>query len=123
MKIAVSATEDKLEGLMDQRFGRAVFFLVADTDTMRFEALNNQASVGGAGITAAQIMVDKGVQAVVTGNVGPNAMNVLLAAGIPVYRGKPVSVRQNIEEFQKGTLEKIDTAVSAHFGVGAGNPK
>jgi predicted Fe-Mo cluster-binding NifX family protein len=124
MKIGISATEKTLEGIMDQRFGRTAFFLIADSETMQFKAIDNTAaSAGGAGITAAQMMVDKGVQAVVTGNVGPNAISVLNAAGIPVYRGKSASVRQNIEEFQKGTLEKIDTAVPAHFGIGAGNPK
>jgi predicted Fe-Mo cluster-binding NifX family protein len=124
MKIGISATEKGLESIMDQRFGRAAFFLIADSETMQFETIDNTAvSAGGAGITAAQMMADKGVQAVVTGNVGPNALIVLNAAGIPVYRGKSASVRQNIEEFQKGRLEKIADAVPAHFGMRAGNPK
>lgn len=120
MKVAVSATGNTLESIMDQRFGRAAYFLIADPETMRFEAIDNQAtaSAGGAGITAAQTLADKGVEAVITGNVGPNAMNVLKAAGISIYRGTPVPVRQNLESIKQGTLEKIETTVPSHFGMG-----
>ena len=75
-------------------------------------------SGGGAGITSGQLMVDKGVEAVITGNVGPNAANVLKAANIKIYRGISASVKENIEKFNKGILEKIDTTVPSHFGMG-----
>lgn len=126
MKIAVSTTGNTLESMMDQRFGRAAFFLIVDSETMNFEAFDNTAaaSAGGAGITSAQTVIDKGVEAVITGNVGPNAMSVLNAAEIAIYRGVSVSVKQNIEEFKKGALERIDNAVASHFGMGlAGGPK
>ncbi len=126
MKIAVSAVGNQLESIMDQRFGRAAYFLIADSETLKFEAIDNTAaaSAGGVGIISAQTMVDKGVEAVITGNVGPNAMNVLNTAEIPIYRGTLSSVRQNIEKFNKGTLEKIDNAVPSHFGMGqTGEPK
>jgi predicted Fe-Mo cluster-binding NifX family protein len=119
MKIAISATGNTLESIMDQRFGRAAFFLIADPETMKFEAIDNTAaSAGGAGITSAQTMVDQGVEAVITGNVGPNAMSVLKAAEIPIYRGTPDPVRQNLEDFRKGALEKIENTVPSHFGMG-----
>ncbi|NLY74994.1 MAG: dinitrogenase iron-molybdenum cofactor biosynthesis protein [Firmicutes bacterium] len=120
MKIAISATGNTLDGALDQRFGRAAFFLIVDPDTSQFEVINNEAAgaAGGAGITSAQTIVDKGVKAVITGNVGPNAMKVLNAAEIAVYRGVSASVRANIEKFKKRTLEKIDNAVPSHFGMG-----
>ncbi len=119
MKVAVSATGNTLENIMDQRFGRAAYFLIADPETMQIKAIDNQAaSAGGAGITAAQTMVDQGVGAVITGNVGPNAMSVLKAAEIPVYRGTPDPVRKNLEAFKKGALEKIEDTVPSHFGMG-----
>ena len=126
MKIAISATGNTLDSTMDQRFGRAAFFLIVDPETSQFEVINNEAAgaAGGAGITAAQSVVDKGIEAVITGNVGPNAMNVLNAAEIAIYRGVSASVRENIEKFKKGTLEKIDNAVPSHFGMGlAGGQK
>jgi predicted Fe-Mo cluster-binding NifX family protein len=124
MKIAVSATGDTLECTIDQRFGRASYFLIVDLETMGFEAVDNQgASSGGAGVAGAQIVSEHGTGALITGNVGPNALEVLNAAGIPIYRGKVTSIRENIEEYKRGTLEKIDTAVASHFGMGAGSPK
>lgn len=120
MRIGISSTGKTLESSLDQRFGRAAYFILIDIDTMGFEVIDNGASVsaGGAGITAAQAIVDKGVGAVITGNVGPNAMNVFKAAGIDIFRGYPIAVKENIEKYQKGLLEKVDTAVSSHFGMG-----
>jgi predicted Fe-Mo cluster-binding NifX family protein len=88
---------------------------------MEYEAAGNAAaaSSGGAGISAAQSVADKGAEAVITGNVGPNAMNVLKAAGIEIYRGSAASVKENVELFVKGALEKISAAVPPHFGMGA----
>jgi predicted Fe-Mo cluster-binding NifX family protein len=64
---------------MDQRFGRAVCFIVMDTDTMSFEPIDNGCGciIGEAGLHRHRRLWDKGIGAVITGNVGPNAMNVL----------------------------------------------
>ncbi|MDD2574824.1 MAG: NifB/NifX family molybdenum-iron cluster-binding protein [Firmicutes bacterium] len=120
MKIAVSATGNTLESQLDLRFGRAAAFIIMDTETMDFEAVDNSGAVaaGGAGISAAQLVADKDVEAVITGNVGPNAMNVLKAANIEIYRGNAASVKDNVEQFKKGGLTKINTTVPPHFGMG-----
>ena len=122
MKVCISSTGNTLDSSLDQRFGRASFFIISDTETMNFEAIDNGAAAasGGAGITSAQIVVDKEINAVITGNVGPNAMNVLKAAEIEIFRGSPVSVKENLEKFKKGLLEKIDTTVPQHFGMQGG---
>jgi predicted Fe-Mo cluster-binding NifX family protein len=120
MKICVTSNGNSIESNLDPRFGRAAYFIIADIETMEYEAIENAAanSGGGAGITSGQLMVDKGVEAVITGNVGPNAANVLKAANIKIYRGISASVKENIEKFNKGILEKIDTTVPSHFGMG-----
>ena len=113
MKICISSTGNSVDSTMDPRFGRAAYFV------MESEIIPNSAanSGGGAGITSGQLMVDKGVGAVITGNVGPNAMNVLKAAKIEIYRGESTSVQENIEKFKKGLLEKINTTVPSHSGL------
>ena len=120
MRIAVSAAGDTPDSPMDMRFGRAPYFILIDPDTGAYEAADNGAaqSSGGAGIATAQMIVDKGAHAVITGNVGPNAMRVLNAGDIPVYGGRQVTVRENMDLFKKGQLEKIETTVPAHFGMG-----
>jgi len=120
MKICVSSNGGSGDSTLDPRFGRAAYFIIADTETMELELIENAAAAsgGGAGITSGQLMVDKGITAVITGNVGPNAMNVLKAANIEIYRGESVSVKENVEKFKKGLLEKISTTVPSHFGMG-----
>lgn len=120
MKIAVSTTGGDFGSQMDLRFGRAASFIFVETQTMEFEAIANPgaSSSGGAGISAAQMVAEKDAKAVITGNVGPNAMNVLKAAGIEIFRGSAVSVKENVEAFKKGTLDKISTTVSKHYGMG-----
>jgi len=120
MKICISSTGNSVDSTMDPRFGRAAYFVITNTDSMESEIIPNSAanSGGGAGITSGQLMVDKGVEAVITGNVGPNAMNVLKAAKIEIYRGESVSVQENVEKFKKGLLEKINTTVPSHSGLG-----
>lgn len=120
MKIAVSSTGSNWESQMDLRFGRAAVFIIVDTKTMDYEAVKNSgaSSSGGAGVWAAQLAADKGVQALITGNVGPNAMNVLKAADIEIFKGSVVSVKENVDQFKKGLLEKISTTVPQHFGMG-----
>lgn len=120
MKICVSSNGSSVDSNLDPRFGRTVYFIIADTETMESESIENAAAAsgGGAGITSGQLMVDKGVAVVITGNVGPNAMNVLKAANIEVYHGTAASVKENIEKFKKGLLEKISATVPAHFGMG-----
>ncbi len=121
MKICISSSGKSAESILDPRFGRASYFVMADTDTMECEVIENvaAASGGGAGITSGQMMVDKDVTAVITGNMGPNAMDVLKAANIAIYRGESIPVNENIEKFKKGLLEKIDTTVPSHYGMGS----
>ncbi len=123
MKVCFSSIGNSADSVMDPRFGRAAYFAIADTETMEFEMIENAASAsgGGAGITSGQLMVDKGVKAVVTGNVGPNAMNVLKTAEIEIFKGSPVSLKENLEKFKKGLLDKIDSTVPEHYGMQGGH--
>ncbi len=89
---------------VDPRFGRCEYFLLVDTDSMNFEAVKNEgaASVGGAGITAAQQVADKGAGAVITGDVGPSAMSTLTAAGLKIITVAGGTVQDAVEKFLKG---------------------
>ncbi len=106
MKICVTAQGDTLDAPVDLRFGRCHYFVIVDTETLQFEAINNPniESRGGAGIQSGQIMAEKRVKAVVTGNVGPNAFQTLNAAGIPVMTGASGTVREVVEKYKKGLL-------------------
>lgn len=123
MKICISAASGSLDAPIDPRFGRCVYFVIVDPDTMKYEAIPNEAmgAMGGAGIQAAQSAASKGVSAVITGQVGPNAFQVLSAAGIKIFTGAYGTVRSAIEMYKKGQLQESSGAsVGAHFGMGMG---
>ena len=122
MKIAVTATGESIDSKVDQRFGRAAFFIIADTNTMDFEVIENEniAAAGGAGISSAKTVIDAGAEAVLTGNCGPNAQRTLRAAGVKLFTGITGMVEPVIELFKKGELTEADGPnVKEHFGVGA----
>ena len=120
MKIAVTSTGPTLDDNVEARFGRCPFFLIIDTDTMQYEAIENPniALGGGAGIQSAQLMSEKGVTAVLTGNCGPNAFNVFGQAGIQVIVGVSGPVRNAVEQFKTGTFSSVsEPNVASHFGI------
>ncbi len=121
MKIAVTSTGPTLDDNVEARFGRCAYFLVIDTDTMQLEAIENPniALGGGAGIQSAQLMSEKGVTTVLTGNCGPNAFNVFGQAGIQVIVGVSGSVRNAVEQFKAGAFSSAsEPNVASHFGMG-----
>ena len=123
MKIAVTSTGPTLDDNVEARFGRCPYFLIIDTDTMQLEPIENPNIVlgGGAGIQSAQLMSEKGITTVLTGNCGPNAFNVFGQAGIQVIVGVSGIVRNAVEQFKTGALASASgPSVASHFGMGGG---
>ncbi len=123
MKIAITVTTPNLDADIDPRFGRCQHFIVVDPDTMEFEALNNSgaAAGGGAGIATAQTLAGKSIEAVLTGNCGPNAYQTLEAAGIKVITGVYGKARDAIQSYKSGKLKASSQPnVAGHFGTGGG---
>jgi len=121
MRIAISANGSTLDAEVDPRFGRCQYFIVADTETEEFEALDNSSATaaGGAGISAAQMIAGKDVEAVLTGNCGPNAYQVLSSAGIKVITGVSGKVKDAIQAYKSGKLQtSAQPNVPDHFGMG-----
>ncbi|NLL61622.1 MAG: dinitrogenase iron-molybdenum cofactor biosynthesis protein [Candidatus Atribacteria bacterium] len=121
MKIAITSSGRDLQSDIDPRFGRCPNFIIYDTDNGQFEAVENTniGGMGGVGVQSAQLMIDKGVKAVITGNCGPNAFSTLSAAGIKIITGASGKVEGVIEEYQKGNLKNADKPNSApHSGLG-----
>jgi predicted Fe-Mo cluster-binding NifX family protein len=123
MRIVVSANDTHLDAPISPMFGRCPTYLFVDTETMAFEAVENPAlSVpSGAGIQAVQFIVERGARAVLTGNIGPNAVSALQAANVPVYHLFEGTVRQAVEMFRQGQLNLISAATApSHAGMRGG---
>jgi predicted Fe-Mo cluster-binding NifX family protein len=121
MKIAITAQGDDLDFEVNPFFGRAPCFVFVDPETLAFDAVVNPAlmSAGGAGIRAAQLVIEHQVAAVLTGNVGPNAYGVLRAADVPIYLVGSCTVRQAVDQFKAGEVEPLQQAsAQSHAGMG-----
>ena len=120
MKICVTSEGEALSSKVDPRFGRCQYFIIVDTDTLAFEAIQNPniESMGGAGIQSGQFVAEKQVKALITGNVGPNAFQTLQAANIGVIIGVSGTVLEAIEEYKKGNLKPTGSpSVGSKFGI------
>jgi predicted Fe-Mo cluster-binding NifX family protein len=120
MEICVTSQGGNLDSEIDPRFGRCKYFLFIDKETLEFEAVENPniETTGGAGIQSGQLVAGKGVGAVLTGNIGPNAFETLKTAGIDVVTGLSGSVKEAIEKYKKGGIKPTQgPSVSSKFGL------
>jgi predicted Fe-Mo cluster-binding NifX family protein len=119
VKIVVTANGPDLEASTSPVFGRCPEFVLVDTETMSFESISNPGvnASGGAGIQAAQLVVDRGAKAVISGRVGPKAFGVLQAAHVVVYSFGSGTVREAVEAYKAGSLSPAGGATG---GAGRG---
>jgi predicted Fe-Mo cluster-binding NifX family protein len=113
MKIAVTAQGQDEQAAVDPRFGRARCFVVLDTDGGEATAVDNSANLNatqGAGVQAAKTVADLGVDAILTGHVGPKAFSALRAAGVRVFTGAAGTVAEAVRQFQDGVLAEAAEA-------------
>jgi len=125
MKICVTSIGNNIDSDVDPRFGRCKYFLIIDTDSMNVKSISNESMMasGGAGIQAAQMVANEGAEAVITGNIGPNAFQTLKAAGIKIITGANGKIKDVVERYNNGELKEIDSpSVGSHFGLGGKNP-
>lgn len=124
MKIALPVLDSDFENTkISPSFGRAPFFLLYDTETEEKKFIENStatASQGGAGIIAAQLIVDQGAEALLTPQCGKNAAEVVTAAGIGIYKTISDDVQGSIAAFnarELKELENIHPGFHRHGGV------
>ena len=112
MKIAISSTDKNIESDVSDIFGRCPYFIIAeikDGKIEKTESIENESvdQTGGAGISTAQLMAEKNVNVVITGNVGPRALDVLNQFNIEIYSGEG-AVKDALQNFMDGKLEKMN---------------
>jgi predicted Fe-Mo cluster-binding NifX family protein len=120
MKVMIASVGQNLDSPVSVAFGRAPYFIVANTDEEGFEVKENQSAGAprGAGVAASQQAINQQAQAVVAGNFGPNAFNVLQAGGVKIFSvSSPMSVSQAISALKEGQLKEV-VVPTAGFGRG-----
>ena len=120
MKIAIPVDEKRLDSNVCVSFGRTPYFLIYDVDTKESVFLDNSAaaSTGGAGIKAAQTIVDNKANVLLTPRCGENAAEVLKSADIEIFKTTSASVKDNIDAFIDGKLPLLDEIHAGFHGHG-----
>jgi len=115
MKILIPVDNSSLNGDVSMSFGRTPYFLVYDLETNESKFVLNEAanSQGGAGIKAAQYIVDLGANILITPRLGENAAEIILAAGIKIKKAYALSAENNIQAFVKNELSDL---IDIHAG-------
>ena len=116
MRVAITSQGPDLNSQVDPRFGRARYLIVIETEgeTEEFTLLDNSRNLTaaqGAGIQTVKNVVQEGVDAVLTGQVGPTALEALEAARLQIFVGASGTVKHALEELRSGQLHSIPRSV------------
>jgi len=109
MKIAFTAKGTTLDSEIDERFGRAEYFVILDEDTQNIEVIENDTSnmEHGAGLQAVKKIVDSGAKIVITGNgAGQKVLDVLKMSDISFFIGANGTLKEAYESYKAGKLTK-----------------
>lgn len=122
MKIVIPVDEKNIETNVCESFGRTPYYLIYDTEAGESEFIDNSAatSAGGAGIKAAQTIVDTEAEVLLTPRCGENAADVLKTAGVKIYQTVSGSAKENIDAFIAGELSLLDEIHAGFHGHGRG---
>jgi len=114
MKVGISATGDSLNASVDRRFGRCPWFLFIDTESLEYEAVENKSAdaASGAGTSCAQLVLEKEADAVISGQFGPNAYEVLKQGGVKIFIAhQNISIREAIDKYKNDELKQMEMKV------------
>lgn len=117
MKIAIPVDKADIQSTICVSFGRAPYFLIHDSETQSDTFIDNSAaagSQGGAGIKAAQLVVDLGADALVTPRCGQNAADVFKGSKTKLYRSVGTDIKENIKACVSDSLEILEEIHAGH---------
>lgn len=110
MNVCITAKAATIDAPVEERFGRSPYFIIIDEDTEEITSIANEhaETMGGAGPKSAQILINRSVKTLITGQIGGNAQKALNAAGIMVYRYKEGgSVKEALSLYRQNKLERL----------------
>ena len=116
MKIAISANGKDIDENVITTFCGCDYFLTIDTETNSLRAVVNQtkgrpSEVGG---TAGQLVSNKGIDAVIASEIGPQALEIFDRYGIKVYQGEG-KINDAIRQLEEGKLPEITKAALIRY--------
>lgn len=119
-RVAISALGPTLDDRLDERFGRATYLLIVDPEGRQVEVVDNRANqqaMQGAGLGAAEKVLEHRVRVVLTGHLGPKAFRALHESGIEGFDGTGMTAREALEAWSAGRLAPLGQG-DGHQGLG-----
>ena len=113
MIVAITSRGSTPDSDIDERFGRAYWFMLYDTKSNDWQAIDNSAArsaMQGAGKRTAQILINNNVEALLTGETGPRAFRILKNAGIAIFHGAAGTVMDSLVAWHDGRLTEATCA-------------
>lgn len=120
MKIAIPVNEKSMESGVSNSFGRTAYYLIYDSVSKESTYIDNSAAAsrGGAGIKAAQLLVDENIDGVIVPRCGQNAAEVLHVADIKIYKTVSESIQDNIDAVDEDKLKELEEIHEGFHGHG-----
>ncbi len=120
MIIGIPVDKKSMEAKISVHFGRTEFFLLYDTENNSTTFVVNDAmnAQGGAGIKAAQVLVDHNVEALISPRLGQNAFEVISSANMTLYAADGTSINENITALKDGKLASLNDIHKGFHGNG-----
>lgn len=115
MKIAVPLDENKKDVCIV--LARAPYFLFREEGKDLIVENPAAQAEGGAGVQAAQFLVDSGVHALITVRCGQNAAEVFQAAGMKIYKSANKAAADDLKALEDGALEELTQFHGGFHGV------
>jgi len=111
MKIAISSTGKSINDNVSDVFARCPYFIIVEIEDQKIKNTEeieneNKEQMSGAGVSVAQLIAEKDVNAVIAKNIGPRALDVLKQFNIKPYSGQGV-IKEVLQELIKDKLEEI----------------
>lgn len=120
MIIAMTSTDSKKDALLDPRLGRCSIFAFYDSENDHWSFLPNPGALqgSGAGVKAAQFLIEQNAGVLLTGELGPKASQILNGTEIKVYSLPEIPLTEALAQYLAGKAKEISKAtVRPHAGM------
>ena len=115
MKIAIPLDENRQDVCIV--LARAPYFLMRENGQDAIVENPAAQAQGGAGLQAAQFLVDQGVNVLITVRCGQNAAEVFKAANMKIYKSASKAAAEDLARLEDGSLRELTEFHAGYHGV------
>ncbi len=112
MKIAITSLDNNLDGGFSKHFGRCKSFVIYNLEDDSFEIIDNYQNLNathGAGIQAAETIINTDVFGIISGDFGPKAYKVLKMNDIKMFKSDATTIKEVIELFKQEQIQEFES--------------